>query len=270
MCVVCVCVGGGGGGVFCVSDAQHSVFSWQHTGTEGRWSVSFLNILSSFWCLCRATLCTSVFSLFSSKVTSFAHVWRRSLKGNSKVKWMLLPVTLTCPSVLESMLCFHPESVDMKAFTIVIIVPEMRWEGVSNKYDGGDGYKKKKCRSTFDPIELPQAPYSCFIIGNLCAYFWEVILLLALTPALFFLGGLCRFRATLYPCPESAAERREMAMGVSTRIEDLTTVLSQTADHRHRVLQAIARNINVWTIKVGQSGICAVALAKRKKILQTF
>ena len=35
---------------------------------------------------------------------------------------------------------------------------------------------------------------------------------------------LHRFRATLYPCPETQAERREMAIGVMTRIEDLNTV----------------------------------------------
>ena len=33
-----------------------------------------------------------------------------------------------------------------------------------------------------------------------------------------------RFRATLYPCPETPSERREMAIGVMTRIEDLNTV----------------------------------------------
>ena len=33
-----------------------------------------------------------------------------------------------------------------------------------------------------------------------------------------------RFRATLYPCPDTAGERREMAIGVTTRIEDLQTV----------------------------------------------
>jgi vacuolar-type H+-ATPase subunit I/STV1 len=32
------------------------------------------------------------------------------------------------------------------------------------------------------------------------------------------------FRATLYPCPDTPADRREMAMGVMTRIEDLNTV----------------------------------------------
>ena len=44
------------------------------------------------------------------------------------------------------------------------------------------------------------------------------------------------FRATMYPCPEAPADRREMAMGVKTRLDDLSTVLSQTQDHRHRVL----------------------------------
>ncbi|XP_041371566.1 V-type proton ATPase 116 kDa subunit a1-like [Gigantopelta aegis] len=58
------------------------------------------------------------------------------------------------------------------------------------------------------------------------------------------------FRATLYPCPETQAERREMAIGVMTRIEDLNTVLGQTGDHRHRVLVAAAKNIKVWFIKV--------------------
>eukprot|EP00117_Sycon_ciliatum_P047223 scpid96574/ scgid33746/ V-type proton ATPase 116 kDa subunit a isoform 1; Clathrin-coated vesicle/synaptic vesicle proton pump 116 kDa subunit; Vacuolar adenosine triphosphatase subunit Ac116; Vacuolar proton pump subunit 1; Vacuolar proton translocating ATPase 116 kDa subunit a isoform 1 len=58
------------------------------------------------------------------------------------------------------------------------------------------------------------------------------------------------FRATQYPCPDTAAERREMAMGVATRIEDLSTVLSQTLDHRYRVLQAVAKNFRAWSIKV--------------------
>ncbi|KAH9629848.1 hypothetical protein HF086_011498 [Spodoptera exigua] len=54
------------------------------------------------------------------------------------------------------------------------------------------------------------------------------------------------FRATLYPCPEAPADRREMAMGVMTRIEDLNT----TQDHRHRVLVAAAKNIKNWFVKV--------------------
>jgi V-type H+-transporting ATPase subunit a len=77
------------------------------------------------------------------------------------------------------------------------------------------------------------------------------------------------FRATLYPCPEAPSDRREMAMGVMTRIEDLNTVLGQTQDHRHRVscnfwfcvsvflthlltqvLAAAAKNITNWFVKV--------------------
>ncbi|XP_057292954.1 V-type proton ATPase 116 kDa subunit a 1-like isoform X2 [Hydractinia symbiolongicarpus] len=58
------------------------------------------------------------------------------------------------------------------------------------------------------------------------------------------------FRATLYPCPETPAERREMAIGVMTRIEDLQSVINQTQEHRHRLLQTIAKNISVWFIKV--------------------
>ncbi|XP_053408277.1 V-type proton ATPase 116 kDa subunit a 1-like isoform X3 [Mercenaria mercenaria] len=58
------------------------------------------------------------------------------------------------------------------------------------------------------------------------------------------------FRATLYPCPETQPERREMSIGVMTRIEDLNTVLGQTQDHRHRLLVAAAKNIKVWFIKV--------------------
>jgi len=34
--------------------------------------------------------------------------------------------------------------------------------------------------------------------------------------------------ATLYPCPETPQERREIAIGVMTRIEDLQTVKSKT------------------------------------------
>lgn len=51
-----------------------------------------------------------------------------------------------------------------------------------------------------------------------------------------------RFRATVYPCPESATERREMLDGVNTRIEDLNTVSGNgfTED---------------WTLQVGPAQI---------------
>ncbi|XP_006138122.2 V-type proton ATPase 116 kDa subunit a 4 [Pelodiscus sinensis] len=58
------------------------------------------------------------------------------------------------------------------------------------------------------------------------------------------------FRATVYSCPESAAERREMADGVNTRIEDLNTVITQTESHRQRLLREAAANLYTWGIKV--------------------
>ncbi|XP_075894678.1 V-type proton ATPase 116 kDa subunit a isoform X2 [Nelusetta ayraudi] len=58
------------------------------------------------------------------------------------------------------------------------------------------------------------------------------------------------FRATLYPCPETPQERREMLAGVNARIDDLQMVLNQTEDHRQRVLQAAAKTVRVWFIKV--------------------
>ncbi|KAM4623359.1 V-type proton ATPase 116 kDa subunit a isoform 9-T9 [Polymixia lowei] len=58
------------------------------------------------------------------------------------------------------------------------------------------------------------------------------------------------FRASLYPCPETPQERKEMLAGVNTRIDDLQMVLNQTEDHRQRVLQAASKTMRVWFIKV--------------------
>ncbi|PIK37604.1 hypothetical protein BSL78_25555 [Apostichopus japonicus] len=58
------------------------------------------------------------------------------------------------------------------------------------------------------------------------------------------------FRAMLYPCPETQSERREMAMGVMTRLEDFQAVLRQTEEHRMLVLVSAARKLSVWFIKV--------------------
>nr|XP_053650997.1 V-type proton ATPase 116 kDa subunit a 1-like isoform X1 [Cherax quadricarinatus] len=57
-------------------------------------------------------------------------------------------------------------------------------------------------------------------------------------------------RATTYPCPESQQERQEMGQGVRGRLDDLTVVLNQTTDHRHRVLAAAAKHLRTWFIKV--------------------
>jgi len=58
------------------------------------------------------------------------------------------------------------------------------------------------------------------------------------------------FRATVYPCPDQAGDRREMAVGVMQRLDDLNTVLGQTNDHRGRLLVAAAKNIKIWFVKV--------------------
>ncbi|KAM4748523.1 V-type proton ATPase 116 kDa subunit a 4 [Rhinophrynus dorsalis] len=58
------------------------------------------------------------------------------------------------------------------------------------------------------------------------------------------------FKATVYPCPESASERRDMAADVNTRIEDLNTVITQTESHRQRVLAEAAQSVCSWGIKV--------------------
>lgn len=49
------------------------------------------------------------------------------------------------------------------------------------------------------------------------------------------------FRATMYPCPEAPADRREMAMGVKTRLDDLNTVSIGTERERERNV-ALIRN----------------------------
>lgn len=58
------------------------------------------------------------------------------------------------------------------------------------------------------------------------------------------------FRATIYPCPEPAAERKEMLASVNVRLEDLITVITQTDSHRQRLLQEAATNWHSWVIKV--------------------
>uniref|UniRef100_A0A674N8V8 V-type proton ATPase subunit a n=1 Tax=Takifugu rubripes TaxID=31033 RepID=A0A674N8V8_TAKRU len=54
------------------------------------------------------------------------------------------------------------------------------------------------------------------------------------------------FRASLYPCPETPQERKEMLAGLTLFLQ----VLNQTEDHRQRVLQAASKTMRVWFIKV--------------------
>ena len=61
---------------------------------------------------------------------------------------------------------------------------------------------------------------------------------------------LSRFRATLYQCPETVTERREMTDAIRERIADLESVLQTTQDHRITQLQGIAQDIDIWQQKV--------------------
>eukprot|EP01137_Pigoraptor_chileana_P013444 Opistho-2@66966 len=58
------------------------------------------------------------------------------------------------------------------------------------------------------------------------------------------------FGATVYPCPETPAERRELVLQVATRLEDLQSVLAKTTEHRNRVLSNVATEINSWDIRI--------------------
>lgn len=58
------------------------------------------------------------------------------------------------------------------------------------------------------------------------------------------------FDATLYPCPSNPSERRELALGVDTRIQDLQMVLNRTAEHRRQVLGNVAFKLGAWDVKV--------------------
>merc|ERR1719232_371484 len=58
------------------------------------------------------------------------------------------------------------------------------------------------------------------------------------------------FHATVYPCPETTLERRNMLCEVETRLNDLQTVLNETRSHKHRLLEEAAKTLRSSYIKV--------------------
>lgn len=70
------------------------------------------------------------------------------------------------------------------------------------------------------------------------------------------------YNATLYPCPGSAADRREMAQGVQTRIADLQRVVMQTSAHRRGMLQTLSTKLPAWTVKVMKAKAIFVTMNK--------
>ena len=58
------------------------------------------------------------------------------------------------------------------------------------------------------------------------------------------------FHASVYQCPGSSGERKEMMDGVNTRLSDLYTVLTQTTEQRHRLLLSAASSLRASYIKI--------------------
>jgi V-type H+-transporting ATPase subunit a len=57
-------------------------------------------------------------------------------------------------------------------------------------------------------------------------------------------------KATIYPCPETASERREMALGVMTRIDELKNVLEQSHNLHKSLVKNSANNLKAWFVRV--------------------
>uniref|UniRef100_A0A914BYS9 V-type proton ATPase subunit a n=1 Tax=Acrobeloides nanus TaxID=290746 RepID=A0A914BYS9_9BILA len=51
-------------------------------------------------------------------------------------------------------------------------------------------------------------------------------------------------------CPEAPAERNELLISVTNRLEDMRTVIGKTLEHRERVLNAASLNMKSWEIQV--------------------
>lgn len=58
------------------------------------------------------------------------------------------------------------------------------------------------------------------------------------------------FNATIYPCPDSQVERREMGVEVDTRLSDLQNILTTTREHMRKNLGRIAYQLAGWQVKV--------------------
>ena len=64
------------------------------------------------------------------------------------------------------------------------------------------------------------------------------------------------YHATVFPCPDKASDRREMSYGVNTRIEDLSTILAQTEEHRRRCacIKFEFASMQVWYVQISKLG----------------
>lgn len=58
------------------------------------------------------------------------------------------------------------------------------------------------------------------------------------------------FGATLYPCPDTDNERRDLLQQVQGRLSDLEVVLARSHEHRKQVLGGVATHLQTWKAKV--------------------
>jgi len=58
------------------------------------------------------------------------------------------------------------------------------------------------------------------------------------------------FHACVYNCPDKASQRMEMMQSMNTRLEDLNTILTQTTEHRHRLLLSASSTLRSSYVKV--------------------
>lgn len=58
------------------------------------------------------------------------------------------------------------------------------------------------------------------------------------------------YKATIYPCPETQTERRDMSNGVMSRLQELNTVLDQSLSLRKSLLFNASKNLKTWNCKV--------------------
>jgi len=70
------------------------------------------------------------------------------------------------------------------------------------------------------------------------------------------------FHATIYPCPDNAPARREMAIGVMTRIDDLNQVLERSSEARQLILAEVSTQIKTWKTKVRKTKAIYATLNK--------
>ncbi|XP_063680644.1 V-type proton ATPase 116 kDa subunit a 1-like isoform X2 [Bolinopsis microptera] len=71
--------------------------------------------------------------------------------------------------------------------------------------------------------------------------------------------------ATTYPCKEDWEERRQTEAEVDKRLEELTSILNETKNHRFRMLNTVVSSINSWIIQVRKVKAIWYTMNKFKK-----